>query len=65
MQVTVRLTDVMSKRLQILLDRGLTKTHVLHEALDQYLPLLEEAQPQKQMPPKQQPTRTNKKRKRR
>lgn len=44
MQVTVRLSDVMSKRLQKLLDRGLTKTHVLHEALDKYLPLDTEEQ---------------------
>ena len=48
MQVTVRLSDVMSKRLQKLLDRGLTKTHVLHEALDKYLPLeIEEQRPEK------------------
>lgn len=39
MQVTVRLTDIMSERLQILLDRGLTKTHIMHEALDRYLPV--------------------------
>lgn len=65
MQVTIRLTEVMSKRLQVLLDRGLTKTHVLHEALDRYLPLEEDVSVEKKLPPKANNSGRSKNRKRR
>lgn len=65
MQVTVRLTEVMSERLQILLDRGLTKTHILHEALDRYLPMDVDSSPAKAPPLKPQQNKRAKSRKRR